>query len=153
MAVVLVLVLRDSDGGGGATPAAGTSTTQAREPQVVAQANLIPPRTRRGSKALGVVLIQRSGAQQQLVAAVQGLRKPASGGYGIWLYAGPGRQTWLGFFASQDDQGRLLARGALEESIADYREVLVTREAKGNPATPGTIFLRGPIQRAGGDGG
>jgi hypothetical protein len=152
-AVVLVLALRDSDGGGGATPAATTATTQARQPQVVAQANLVPPRARRGSKALGVVLIQRSGAQQQLVAAVQGLRKPTSGGYGIWLYAGPGRQKWLGFFASEDDQGRLLARGALEESIADYREILVTREAKGSPATPGTIFLRGPIQVARGDGG
>jgi hypothetical protein len=153
VAVVLVLVLRDSGEGGGSattTPAASTSATQGQQPRVVAQANLVPPSTRKGSKALGVVLVQRAGAQQQLVAAVQGLAKPKSGGYGIWLYAGPNREKWLGFFASQDNQGRLLARGELKESVRDYREILVTREAKGNPAGPGPIFLRGPIQVASG---
>ena len=154
VAVVLVFVLRDSEEGGeNPTPAASTSTTQADQPQVVAQANLVPPSTRKGSKALGVVLIQRAGTQQQIVAAVQGLAKPKTGGYGIWLYAGPNKEKWLGFFASQDDQGRLLARGALKESVGDYREILVTREAKGNPPGPGPIFLRGPIQVANGDGG
>jgi hypothetical protein len=156
VAVVLVLVLRDSgEGGGSATtaPAASTSTTQGQQPRVVAQANLVPPSTRKGSRALGVVLVQRAGAQQQLVAAVQGLSKPKSGGYGIWLYAGPSREKWLGFFASQDKQGRLLARGELKESVRDYRELLVTREAKGNPADPGPVFLRGPIQVASGEGG
>jgi hypothetical protein len=154
VAVVLVFVLRDSDDGGADTiPAASTSTTQAQQPQVVAQANLVPPANRKGSKALGVVLVQRAGAQQQIVAAVQGLSKPKTGGYGIWLYSGPGKEKWLGFFASQDDQGRLLARGELKESVRDYREILVTREAKGNPTDPGPIFLRGPIQVANGDAG
>jgi hypothetical protein len=150
VAVVLVFVLRDSDSGGGgesATPAASTSTTQG-QPEVLAQANLVPPGTRKGSKALGVVLIQRANGQQQIVAAVQGLSKPKSGGYGIWLYSGPSRERWLGFFASQDDQGRLLARGELKEPISGYREILVTREAKGNPSSPGSIFLRGPVQLA-----
>jgi hypothetical protein len=156
VAVILVFARRDSDDCGGAsttTPAASTSTTPAAQPQVVAQANLMPPSNRKGSKALGVVLVQRAGGQQQIVAAVQGLTKPKSGGYGIWLYSGPNREKWLGFFASQDDQGRLLARGELKESVGDYREILVTREAKGNPAGPGPIFLRGPIQVANGDGG
>ncbi|HEX2105250.1 MAG TPA: anti-sigma factor, partial [Solirubrobacteraceae bacterium] len=153
VAVVLVFALRDSGGDGddAAAPPART-TTQAQRPKVVAQANLVPPRSRRGSRALGVVLIQRAGSRQQIVAAVQGLTRPRSGGYGIWLYAGS-RRKWLGFFASQDDQGRLLARGELEETVGDYREILVTREAKGNPSDPGPIFLRGPIQVASGDGG
>ena len=43
--------------------------------------------------------------------------------------------------------------GDLAEEVGDYREILVTREAKGNPADPGPIFLRGPIQRAGSGGG
>jgi len=154
VAVVLVFVVRDSDeGGGDTTPTAAKRTTEAQQPQVVAQANLMPPTSRKGSKALGVVLIQRAAGQQQLVAAVQGLTKPKSGGYGIWLYSGPNREKWLGFFASQDDEGRLLARGELKEAVGDYREILVTREAKGNPADPGPIFLRGPIQRAGSGGG
>jgi hypothetical protein len=150
IAVVLFFALRgggDDGGGGSATPAASTTATQPQA-QVEAQVNLVPPSNRKSLKALGVVLVQKSQGQDQIVAAVQGLPKPKRGGYGIWLYSGPGKAQWLGFFASQDSQGRLLARGQLKASIADYREVLVTREAKGNPARPGAIFLRGPIQTA-----
>jgi hypothetical protein len=158
--VILALVLYFAvlRGGGDSgpektTPAASTTATQPQA-QVEAQANLVPPSNRKSLKALGVVLVQRAQGQDQIVAAVQGLPKPKNGGYGIWLYSGPGKASWLGFFASQDQQGRLLARGQLKASIADYREILVTREAKGNPARPGPIFLRGPVQLAGrGNGG
>lgn len=157
IAVALFFVLRgggdDGGGSGGtATPAANTSTTQPQA-QVKAQVNLVPPSTRKSLKALGVVLVQKAQGQDQIVAAVQGLPKPKQGGYGIWLYSGPGKATWLGFFASQDRQGRLLARGQLKTPIAGYREVLVTRELKGNPPRPGPIFLRGPIQTADSSGG
>jgi anti-sigma-K factor RskA len=150
IAVALFFVLRsggDNGGGSTTTPAASTTASQPQA-QVEAQVNLVPPSSRKGLKALGVVLVQKSQGQDQIVAAVQGLPKPKKGGYGIWLYSGPGKAQWLGFFASQDSQGRLLARGQLKASIADYREVLVTREAKGNPARPGPVFLRGPIQTA-----
>jgi hypothetical protein len=157
VAVALFFALRgggDDGGGGKTTPAASTSATQPQA-QVEAQVNLVPPSSRKGLKALGVVLVQKAQGQDQIVAAVQGLPKPNSGGYGIWLYSGPGKAQWLGFFASQDNQGRLLARGRLKASIGDYREVLVTRESKGNPPRPGSIFLRGPIQTpsAAGSGG
>jgi hypothetical protein len=150
-------VLRGGDDGGGGggsntTPAASTTATRAQA-QVEAQVNLVPPSSRKSLKALGVVLVQKSKGQEQIVAAVQGLPKPKTGGYGIWLYSGPGKAQWLGFFASQDSQGRLLARGQLKASIAGYREVLVTREAKGNPPRPGSIFLRGPIQTPSAGGG
>jgi len=151
IAVALFFVLRGGgdDGGGSstATPAANTSATQPQA-QVEAQVNLVPPSNRKSLKALGVVLVQKAQGQDQIVAAVQGLPKPTKGGYGIWLYSGPGKARWLGFFASQDSRGRLLARGQLKTPIAGYREVLVTREEKGNPPRPGPIFLRGPIQTA-----
>jgi hypothetical protein len=148
IAVALFFALRGGDDGGGgatSTPAASTTATQPQA-QVEAQANLVPPNNRKSLKALGVVLVQKAQGQDQIIAAVQGLPKPKSGGYGIWLYSGPGKAQWLGFFASRDQQGRLLARGRLKTSIAGYREVLVTREAKGNPARPGAVFLRGPLQ-------
>src|SRR3954451_5715429 len=151
IAAILFFVLRgngDDGGGGSATPAASTTATQPQA-QVEAQVNLVPPSSRKNLKALGVVLVQKAQGQDQIVAAVQGLPQPKSGGYGVWLYSGPGKAQWLGFFASQDQQGRLLARGQLKTPIAGYREVLVTREAKGNPARPGPIFLRGPIRTAG----
>jgi hypothetical protein len=151
--VVLVFVLRGGDEGApSGTPAASTTATQPQA-QVEAQINLVPPRNRKNLKALGVVLVQRAQGQDQIIAAVQGLPKPKSGGYGIWLYSGPGKAQWLGFFASQDSQGRLLARGRLKAAIGDYREVLVTREAKGNPPRPGSIYLRGPVQTASSGGG
>jgi len=140
-------VFRDNGDDPSATPAASTSATQPQA-QVEAQINLVPPSNRKNLKALGVVLVQRAQGQDQIIAAVQGLPKPKSGGYGIWLYSGPGKAQWLGFFASQDNQGRLLARGRLKAAIGDYREVLVTREAKGNPPRPGPIYLRGPVQTA-----
>jgi hypothetical protein len=154
VAVILFFVLRgggSDSGSDAATPAASTTATQPQA-QIEAQANLVPPSNRKSLKALGVVLVQRAQGQDQIVAAVQGLPKPKKGGYGIWLYSGPGKAQWLGFFASQDQQGRLLARGQLKASIADYREILVTREAKGNPARPGPIFLRGPVQLANSNG-
>src|SRR6476646_1463977 len=141
------LVFRDNGDDPSASPAASTTATQPKA-QVEAQINLVPPSNRKALKALGVVLVQRAQGQDQIIAAVQGLPKPKSGGYGIWLYSGPGKAQWLGFFASQDNQGRLLARGQLKAAIGDYREVLVTREAKGNPPRPGPIYLRGPVQTA-----
>jgi hypothetical protein len=155
VAAILFFALRGGGGGGAtddASPAVSTTATQ-RQAQVKAQANLVPPSNRKSLKALGVVLVQRAQGEDQIVAAVQGLPNPKKGGYGIWLYSGPGKAQWLGFFASQDQQGRLLARGQLKASIADYREILVTREAKGNPARPGPIFLRGPVQLAGSSNG
>jgi hypothetical protein len=153
-AVLYFAVLRGGGDSGSdkTTPAASTTATQPQA-QVEAQANLVPPSSRKSLKALGVVLVQRAQGQDQIVAAVQGLPKPKTGGYGIWLYSGPGKAQWLGFFASQDQQGRLLARGQLKASITDFREILVTREAKGNPTRPGPIFLRGPVQLAGSGNG
>ncbi|MEA2270643.1 MAG: hypothetical protein QOC64_3253 [Solirubrobacteraceae bacterium] len=156
VAVALVFVLGgddDDDGGETTTPAASTTQATQAQPQVEAQVNLAPPSSRRGSKAVGVVLVQRAQAQRQIVAAVQGLPRPKSGGYGIWLYTNASRKQWLGFFASQDQEGRLLARGELEAPVEQFREILVTREARGNPSSPGPVFLRGRIQLAGGAGG
>jgi hypothetical protein len=151
-AVVLVVTLTGGDDPQPPKPAAGTtqatqSSTQP-QPQVEAQVNLTPPSARAGSKAIGIVLVQRAQGQRQIVAAAQGLPKPKAGGYGIWLYTSAAKARWLGFFASQDDKGRLLARGELKAPVEDYREILVTRESRGNPSRPGPVFLRGRVQSA-----
>jgi hypothetical protein len=146
----LVLVLGGGDDGDAATTGATTTQATQPQPQVEAQVNLTPPASRRGSKAIGVVLVQRVQGRRQLVAAVQSLGRPRSGGYGIWLYTNASRKQWLGFFASQDQQGRLLARGELKAPVEQFREVLVTRETRGNPPRPGPVFLRGRIQTASG---
>jgi hypothetical protein len=151
VAVVLTVTLTGGDDA--RTPAPATSTTAATQthpqPRVEAQINLTPPSSRKGSRAIGIVLVQRAQGRRQLAAAVQGLPRPKAGGYGIWLYTSRAKARWLGFFASQDDEGRLLARGELKAPIEDYREILVTRESRGNPSRPGPVFLRGRMQGAG----
>ena len=149
VAVVLVLVLSGDDGDGGDSQAGSTpapAVTTAAQPQVQAQVNLVPPASRRSSKALGVVLVQIEQGKPQLVGAVQGLPRAAKGGYGVWLYASASKARWLGFFSSTDDQGRLLTRGELTVGLDGFREVLVTRETRSKPERPGPIFLRGAIR-------
>ncbi|MDX6723044.1 MAG: hypothetical protein QOD73_1448 [Solirubrobacteraceae bacterium] len=147
--IVLALTLSGGDRPGPAAPAASsTQPTQAQQQaKVEAEIGLTPPPARKDSKGVGIVLIQRTQGRRQLVAAVQGLPRPPAGGYGIWLYTSAAKARWLGFFASRDAKGRLLARGELTAPIEDYREVLVTRESRGGPGRPGPVFLRGRIPR------
>jgi hypothetical protein len=97
-----------------------------------------------------VVQVVRVGNQQAINAVFDGLPKPAGKnvGYGIWLYSSPQKRKWLGFLSTADEQGRLVAQGRFDEDITAYRELLLTRENRRDPPTPGTIYLRGRVQRA-----
>ena len=145
IAVVLFFVLRD--GGDDAVPRPGrehdghAAAGEGRGADQPRPARAAARTSRRSASSL----VQRAQDQDQIIAAVQGLPKPKSGGYGIWLYSGPGKAQWLGFFASQDNQGRLLARGQLEG--ADRRLPRGARHPRGEgqpgaagpdlPARPG----------------
>jgi hypothetical protein len=156
LAVVLVVLLTGGDDGGGGDGASRatqpTTRTAARDatPQVIAQVNLRPPDGSPSPKALGVVQIVRLNGQQAINAVFDGLAKPAGKnvGYGIWLWSSPQRRRWLGFLSTADEQGRLVAQGRFDQDITAYREVLLTRERRRDPPSPGTIYLRGRVQRA-----
>ncbi|MEA2320086.1 MAG: hypothetical protein QOD44_4275, partial [Solirubrobacteraceae bacterium] len=76
--IVLALTLSGGDRPGPAAPAASsTQPTQAQQQaKVEAEIGLTPPPARKDSKAVGIVLIQRTQGRRQLVAAVQGLPRP-----------------------------------------------------------------------------
>jgi hypothetical protein len=154
VAVVLVVLLTggDDDGGSASRATQPPARTAAREatPQVIAQVNLRPPQGSPSPKALGVVQILRVNRQQAINAVFDGLPKPAGKnvGYGIWLWSSPQRRKWLGFLSTADEQGRLVAQGRFDEDITAYRELLLTRESRRDPPSPGTIYLRGRVQRA-----
>jgi len=157
VAVALVLLLsggdddKDKDKDKAADKPA--TTTTAANPQVEAQVNLTPPESRKSSKALGVVQIVRVEDRRAINAVVDGLPTPPEGsGYGIWL-TGTGKNEWLGFFQNADEQGRLIAQGALESDVNQFTGMLVTRERGRDPKKPGTVFLRGPIQAPSGQAG
>jgi hypothetical protein len=157
VAVVVVVVVLVVGLGGSATSGNGnagkpstvaTKTTTTPQPVVKAQVNLAPPKGAPAAKALGVVQIVDVSGQQAINAVVQGLPATKKAGYGIWLYSSPGKEQFLGYFNSADQQGRLIAQGKFSADYSGYREMLVSTETVKNPARPGTIYLRGQIKTA-----
>jgi hypothetical protein len=149
--VVLVIGLGGSTNNGNAgkpSTVAAKTTTTAAQPVVKAQVNLAPPKGAPAAKALGVVQIVDVSGQQAINAVVQGLPTTKKAGYGIWLYSSGGKEKFLGYFSSADQQGRLIAQGKFSADYSGYREMLVSTETVKNPARPGTIYLRGPIKTA-----
>ena len=149
VAAVLVIVLT---GGDDNKPkrAASTTTTTSTQPTVKAQANLTPPKGAPAAKALAIVQVVTSNGQNVVNAVAQALPTTSKSLYGIWAYTSPTETRLIGGFVDKpDSNGRRIYQGALPQDVTDvtrYKEILVTRETSGNPKTPGTIYLRGPIQ-------
>jgi hypothetical protein len=149
-AVIVGLILLIGGGGGDkssdttATTPTTTSTQPAGgAPQVEAQINLRPAHERSG--ALGVVNIVSQGNQRALAVVAQGL--PPSPRYAVWLN-GPKGAKFLGFAPPVTSNGRLQGLASVPSDIAQYSEIIVTREKVNEPKRPGTIVLRGALKRA-----
>jgi hypothetical protein len=155
VAVVLVLVL-DNDDDNKPKRAADTTTTASTQPVVKAQANLTAPKGAPASKALAIVQVVASNGQNVVNAVSQGLPSTSKAAYAIWAYTSPSETRLIGGFNRTDNKGHLVYQGALPQDVTDvtrYKEILVTRETSGNPAKPGTIYLRGPLQAGSTAGG
>jgi hypothetical protein len=147
VAAVLVIVLTGNDDN--KPKRAASTTTTATQPTVKAQVNLTPPKGAPASKALAIVQIVTSNGQNVVNAVAQGLPTTSKAAYGIWAYTSPTETRLIGGFDKTDNKGHLVYQGALPQDVTDvtrYKEILVTRETSGNPKTPGTIYLRGPMQ-------
>ena len=151
IAAVLVIVLTGNDDN--KPKRAASTTTTATQPTVKAQVNLTPPKGAPASKALAIVQIVTSNGQNVVNAVAQGLPTTSKAAYGIWAYTSPTETRLIGGFDKTDNKGHLVYQGALPQDVTDvtrYKEILVTRETSGNPKTPGTIYLRGPMQTSSG---
>jgi hypothetical protein len=151
VAAVLVIVLTGNDDE--KPKRAASTTTTSTQPKVRAQVNLTPPKGAPASKALAIVQIVTSNGQNVVNAVAQGLPTPSKAAYGIWAYTSPTETRLIGGFDKTDNKGHLVYQGALPQDVTDvtrYKEILVTRETSGNPKTPGTIYLRGPMQTSSG---
>jgi hypothetical protein len=151
VAAVLVIVLTGDDDK--PKRAASTTTTTSTQPTVKAQVNLTPPKGAPAQKALAIVQIVSSNGQNVVNAVAQELPTTSKAAYGIWAYTSPSETRLIGGFNKTDNKGHLVYQGALPQDVTDvtrYKEILVTRETSGNPTKPGTIYLRGPMQRSSG---
>jgi hypothetical protein len=155
IAVILVMSLGDDGddaGNGGAaatTPATSTTATIGGEAQLLAQAELRPPR---GSEttASGEAAIVRFPETNRFRLALTARGLPPSrtrgSAYGVWLYTSQRSAQFLGFpdtVVGRD--GRLDTVADLSPDTPNYREVLLTLERSRAPTRPGTIVLRGRL--------
>jgi hypothetical protein len=157
-AVVLVIVLtgKDDDNSTPQRAADTNARSTAAQPTVKAQVNLTPPKGAPASKALAIVQIVESNGQNVVNAVAEGLPTNSKAAYGIWAYSSPTETRLIGGFDKTDNKGHLVYQGALPQDVTDvtrYKEILVTRETRGNPTKPGQIYLRGPMQAGSNSGG
>jgi hypothetical protein len=123
-----------------------TTTTAANGAKLVAQINLTAPHTT--SKAIGVALVLKQGANTGIAIRAQNL--PANGkhdAYAVWLYKSSSDSHILGFVnPSVGANGVLQAEAALPANAGQFTQLLVTRETQQRPSTPGAIVLQGALK-------
>jgi hypothetical protein len=149
-----VLLLTNVIGGGNdktsatnaaATSTATTATTGNATTNVEQQINLTPPGG--GKKPLGVAnIVSQSGKR---AIAVVGQDLAASGHYVLWLRNGS-TLKFLGFFpvvsGTGTNKGKLQGIVAAPSDLANYKEMLVSREASSTPKAPSAIVLQGQLK-------
>jgi hypothetical protein len=122
-----------------------TSQTSTNTARLVAQINLLP--TVAGSKAVGVVLVVKQGANTGIAIRAQNI--PANGkhdAYAVWLYNSPADSLRLGFVTpGVGSSGILQAETLLPSNAARFKQILVTDETSSQPRTPGKQILRGTL--------
>lgn len=139
--VVLVIVLATRGGDDDETPAASstptTQTNAANQDVPVALGEL------KGSgKAKGAVQVVIRGQQQLLfMVGAEGVPTPSKNeAFAIWLDGGKKTKSKrLGFTQAQN--GQLGAETPVPQDLADYKQLLVTRESDEKAKTPGRTVL------------
>ncbi len=128
----------------GSTTASGSATTPAK---VVAQINLTPPQGK--TKTAGIAEVLKEGANHGIAIVAQNVtpnttRPPTA--YAVWLYNSANDSHLLGFVnPGVGSNGRLSTAGGLPANASHFKQLIVTRETKASPKTPGTIILHGTL--------
>ena len=126
-----------------------SSTTAKRTTRstVIGQANLRPPSSASGSRALGIAQFARQGSTDKINVIAEGLPKAAKGtGYGVWLVSQTKAPVFLGYFQAITTSGQAASQSDLKVDPRDYGAVAITKQRGSNPKTPGQVVLGGQIQ-------
>ena len=110
------------------------------------------PRARRPAARSASSQVVKQDQQQAIIVRAEGLpRLPSeSSGYGVWLSSSPSKRIWLGYGNDEAEGRTFTATGAVTDDVTSYGEVFVTRQTGEGPERPGTIYLRGAVEAAGG---
>jgi Sigma-70, region 4 len=127
-------------------PGATTSTTSTSGAHLVAQINLKSPS--KSSKAAGVALVLKQGKNTGI--AIRAQKLPANGkhdAYAVWLYKSAQDSQILGFVnPSVGSNGVLQAESGLPANAGHFTQLLITKETRQKPSSPGSIVLKGQLK-------
>ncbi len=153
LAVVAVVAIVVANSGGGSshntastgTTTSGTATTgtNANEPHIEKQLNLVAPDP--SSKAVGLVEVLSQNSKQAFLVTAEHLPPTSGFFYAAWLYNSPSEARVLGRAPSVSSNGQLQAVGALPSDAGNFHQMLITRETETKPSHPGPVVLSGPF--------
>ena len=151
-ALVIFLISRgDDDEPTTDEPATQQSTPTATpedQRQLLGQVNL------RGSGgALGIAhVFLRADGKAEFELRTEKLAPNKNDAYAVWLLS-RNKAERLGFSQAVGEDGNLQTRAELPANVADYEELVISRETSDQPTRPSKIVLRGSIRRALGSSG
>jgi hypothetical protein len=153
VAVVAVVAIVVANSGGSSshttasTPAttsgSATTGTNANEPHIEKQLNLVAPDP--SSKAVGLVEVLSQNSKQAFLVTAEHLPPTSGFFYAAWLYNSPSEARVLGRAPSVSSSGQLQAVGALPSDAGNFHQMLITRETETKPSHPGPVVLSGPF--------
>ncbi|HTB71072.1 MAG TPA: sigma factor-like helix-turn-helix DNA-binding protein [Solirubrobacteraceae bacterium] len=152
-AIVVVVVVLVSSGGGssgspktsasGSTastsgPSSGSSGARAKEDRRVTLTSPDP-----ASKAVGVAEVLSEGSQYAFYLAAEHLAPSKGFFYAVWLYNSPTSFEALSRAPNVGSNGNLQGGALLPKDAGKYHTMLLTRETKSTPTSPGPVVLSG----------
>lgn len=152
VAVVLITSSGGSSGGGtgaasaGSTPSAagstsaagGSSSAKAKEDRRIALTSPDP-----ASKAVGVAEVLSEGSQYAFYLAAEHLPPSKGFFYAVWLYDSPTSFEALSRAPNVGSSGNVQGGALLPKDAGKYHTMLLTRETRSGPTSPGPVVLRG----------
>ncbi|HEV2975606.1 MAG TPA: sigma factor-like helix-turn-helix DNA-binding protein [Solirubrobacteraceae bacterium] len=155
--VVVVVVLASSGGGSSGSPKTsasgstgastsgssssaptGASGARAKEDRRITLSSPDPT-----SKAVGVAEVLSEGGQYAFYLAAEHLPPSKGFFYAVWLYNSPTSFEALSRAPSVGSNGNLQGGALLPKDAAKYHTMLLTRETRSTPTSPGLVVLSG----------
>lgn len=147
--IVFVISGGDDDGGGGS---AGTTTAQGTNAsttgqEVLGQVNLNPAEGSSDEKALAAVTLVAQGDVVNMIFQGQDIPRNTAGNvYALWVINAE-TASRLGFTPRVGKNGRLRFTGSVPDGVdlAEFEDMVLTRETTADPKTPGTVVIGGSL--------
>ena len=123
-----------------AAASTGTSTARAKEDRRITLTSPDP-----ASKAVGIAEVLSEGSQYAFYLAAEHLPPSKGFFYAVWLYNSPTSFRALSRAPNVGANGSVQGGALLPKDAGKFHTMLLTRETKTNPTSPGPVVLRGAI--------